>query len=115
MHLRIYCCRCFGLLFTYPFNNSSARIKAAGKTTPNIIPCFMSPPKTSAIVPTRVGPAAQPKSPPKASKANIAVPPLLAYAAATENVPGHIIPTEKPTIPHPVKDNHGKGDSEIIR
>lgn len=101
--------------FTYLFIMISAIIKATGKTTPKIIPRFMSPSKTPVMDPTKVGPAAQPKSPPKASKANIAVPPLLAFAAATEKVPGHIIPTENPTNPHPISDNHGDGDSEITR
>ena len=52
--------------------------------------------KLSVIIPKTVGPTEQPKSPAKASSANIAVEPPLKIGVATEKTPGHIIPTVKP-------------------
>ena len=66
-------------------------------------------------IPTRVGPALQPTSPARANNANINVPPFLIPAADILNVPGHIIPTEKPQIAQPIKLSIGHGDNEIIR
>ena len=49
--------------------------------------------------PTSVGPPEQPKSPARASRANITVPPRFNAADALLNVPGQRIPTENPQIP----------------
>ena len=46
--------------------------------------------------PARVGPPEQPRSPARASKANMAVPPRGIMEEALLKVPGHRIPTEKP-------------------
>lgn len=73
------------------------------------IPVFIFPPAMSDTVPTRVGPDEHPKSPARASKANIAVPPLRREAAALLKVPGHIIPTEAPHKAHPIRLRIGEG------
>lgn len=58
-----------------------------GTIIPNASPTCKSPPKTSAIAPTAVGPAIQPTSPAKASSAKSAVPPFGILAEAKEKVP----------------------------
>ena len=65
--------------------------------------------------PTNVGPPEQPKSPARASSANIAVPPFRMDADALLKLPGHIIPTDKPQIAHPTSDKKGVGAKEIQR
>ena len=57
--------------------------------------------------PASVGPPEQPTSPARASMANIAVPPLRIVADALLNVPGHIMPTEKPHTAHPISPTAG--------
>ena len=42
-------------------------------------------------------------APARASSANIAVPPVRIHAEALLNVPGHIMPTEKPHIAQPIR------------
>lgn len=64
-------------------------------------------------MPTKVGPPEQPMSPPSASIAKRAVPPVGMDFEARENVPGQRIPTEKPQIPQPTSDNAGTGASAI--
>ena len=49
-----------------------------------------------AIIPTTVGPLEHPKSPAKAIKAYMAVPPPGSFSAAKLKVPGQKIPTVKP-------------------
>ena len=65
--------------------------------------------------PTILGPAVQPRSPPSASSANIAVPPLVSIADEIEKVPGHIIPTQNPQIEQPISDSAGIGESDTIK
>ncbi len=60
------------------------------------MPAFKSFPERPDISPANVGPAEQPRSPARASKANIAVPPPRMRAEARLNVPGQKIPTAKP-------------------
>ena len=77
------------------------------------IPIFRLSPAKSDTKPTKVGPTEHPKSPPKASKANNAVPAFGKAAAALLKVPGHIIPTEKPLIAQANKLKIGLGKREI--
>ena len=57
-------------------------ISVIGKIIAVKMPTFIFPLAISDIAPTRDGPEEQPKSPARASKANIAVPPLRRDAAA---------------------------------
>ena len=59
------------------------------------------------IKPTSVGPPEQPRSPASAISANIAVPPAGSALTPVENAPGHIMPTEKPHTPQPIKPSTG--------
>lgn len=58
--------------------------------------------------PARVGPPEQPRSPARASKANMAVPPRGIMEEALLKVPGQRIPTEKPHSPHPIRPRTGR-------
>ena len=64
-------------------------------------------PRMLEICPTIVGPTAQPISPAKANRANMAVPPPGQVFEARENVPGHIIPTLKPHRLQPSRERIG--------
>ena len=64
-------------------------------------------------IPTNVGPPEQPISPPNASNANMAVPPLGKAADALLKVPGHMIPTESPQTAQAIRFNSGIGNNEI--
>ena len=75
-----------------------------GNTIADSIPFFRSSPKEAEMNPTRVGPLQHPISPPKASRANMAVPPVGMPSDDNEYTPGHIIPTEKPQSPQPIKE-----------
>ena len=81
----------------------------AGNTMAVKMPVFM-PPGREEAKPTRVGPAEQPRSPPNASRANMAVPPARREAEALLKVPGHMIPTEKPHSPQPARLSAGQGE-----
>ena len=61
------------------------------------------------IYPRNEGPPVQPKSPARASNANIAVPPLLIEADARLNVPGHKIATDIPQSAKPTNEKRGIG------
>ena len=74
--------------------------RSAGKITAKRIPIFKLSLNLLEIIPTKVGPAEQPKSPPRARSANIAVPPLVIAADALLKLPGHIMPTDSPLIAH---------------
>ena len=65
--------------------------------------------------PTRLGPALHPRSPPSASSANIAVPPVGNLSDEILMVPGHIIPTEKPQTIQPIKPAIGFDETEASR
>ena len=54
------------------------------------------------IRPTVPGPIEPPKSPAIARSANIAVPPAGNFFDVMLKVPGHMMPTEKPHIIHPI-------------
>ena len=58
-----------------------------GKIIPAKIPIFRLSPKAPDTIPTNVGPPEQPISPPNASNANMAVPPLGKAADALLKVP----------------------------
>ena len=57
--------------------------------------------------PTIPGPMLPPRSPAMARSANIAVPPAGNFLDEILNVPGHMIPTEKPHRIHPVSPTTG--------
>ena len=78
-----------------------------GKITAAKTPFLIFSFKRLVAKPTTVGPKEQPKSPARASIANIAVPPLGKLSEASENEPGHITPTEKPHKAHPTNDKTG--------
>ena len=86
-----------------------------GNTIPARIPSFRFSDSILETAPTSVGPPEHPRSPASASNANNAVPPFLIEADAILNVPGHMIPTDNPQIPQPIKEKIGDGDKEIIR
>ena len=67
-----------------------------GKRIAKRIPDLRLPSFAEETKPTRVGPRVQPMSPPRASRANIAVPPRERTDDAVLNVPGHIMPTANP-------------------
>ena len=71
------------------------------------------PPAALETSPERVGPPPHPRSPARASRANIAVPPPRIVADALLNVPGHIMPTEKPVIAHPIRFIAGTGTNAM--
>ena len=65
------------------------------------------------ICPTTVGPTEQPISPPRANKANMVVPPFGREDEAVLNVPGHIIPTERPQAAHAIRLSCGMGSKDM--
>ena len=67
------------------------------------IPCFKFPPIRSVAMPTTLGPLPQPRSPARAKKANMAVPPRRMDLAPMEKQPGHMIPTERPHRAQPAR------------
>ena len=79
------------------------------------IPFRRLSPKVLAAKPTTAGPPLQPKSPASASRAKSVVPPLGIEALAILKLPGHIIPTDNPQIPHPIRLNAGEGAKEVKR
>lgn len=78
-------------------------------------PALRSLLNTDATLPVTYGPREQPKSPEKANNANNAVPPYLICFDANENVPGHIIPTEKPHNAQPTNPIIADEDKEAKR
>lgn len=78
-------------------------------------PALRLPPTKLEIPPTIAGLAVAPKSPAKAKKANIAVPPLGHFCDEMLIVPGHIIPTESPQSAHPANPIMGMEDKDAIR
>ena len=82
---------------------------------PTRIPWRRSPPAWPDTKPATAGPTAQPKSPPRASRANIGVPPFLMVFEAMEKVPGQKIPTEKPQIPQAMRATAALGAKAITR
>ena len=82
-------------------------ISNMGKITAAKPPFLIFSSKRLVAKPTTVGPKEQPKSPARASIANIAVPPLGKLSEASENEPGHITPTEKPQKAQPAREKAG--------
>ena len=68
----------------------------------------MLPPKSCEILPTSAGPAAAPRSPARARKANRAVPPFGSFDEEILMEPGHMMPTEKPHSIQPARPIAGK-------
>ena len=101
------------LVFNF-FITNKAIIRSTGKITAAKTPRLISSFKISVATPTIVGPNEQPKSPARARKANIAVPPLGKVSEARENAPGHITPTEKPHIAQPNNENAGFPEKDAI-
>lgn len=66
-------------------------------------------------MPTIKGPKEHPASPAKASKANMAVPPLLYIFEERLNTEGHIIATDKPDTAHPINDKKAYGLNTVIK
>ena len=66
-------------------------------------PILRFSPVSAATLPTVTGPAVAPRSPAKARKANIAVPPPEHLREERLIVPGHIIPTASPQRAQPIK------------
>ena len=87
----------------------------AGKTTEQRMPKLSPLPEDSESIPTKEGPPEQPRSPASAKKANIAAPPPFSEAAAMLNVPGHMIPTENPQMPQPIRLSAAAGEREITK
>lgn len=79
------------------------------------IPACSVFPKALDTNPTRVGPEEHPRSPARASMANMTVPPRRIEAEALLNVPGHMIPTENPQMAQQISSMKGTGISEIPR
>ena len=89
--------------------------KVTGNKSPTPIPARILSPALCVTRPTIPGPMLPPRSPAIASKANIAVPPAGNLSDEILIVPGHIIPTEKPQIIHPIKPDIGFNDTEASR
>ena len=85
-----------------------------GNTIPAMSAYFSSRLVTPITAPTSDGPEVQPISPDKASRANIAVPPLGKLADATLSTPGQSIPTEMPHRAHPTRETIGQGEKDVI-
>ena len=100
---------------TFTFKIISPHTSMTGKIVAERSPVFRLPPATSETLPTIVGPAAAPKSPAKAKKANIAVPPLGHFCEDILIEPGHMIPTAKPQSAQPASPRMGRGDSEASK
>lgn len=80
----------------------------------NPIPNLIFPFVKDMTVPAKVGPLAHPRSPAKARRANINVPPFLIPDEARLNVPGQNIPTEKPAKPQARSVMVGSGTKMMI-
>ena len=89
-------------------------MRAAGKQIAARIPARSCPPARLETFPTRVGPREQPRSPARAKKANMAVPPFI-LAEARLNVPGQSMPTEKPQRAQPARPAGGQLQKAIKR
>ena len=86
------------------------RSSIVGKMIPAKIPNFIFPLAALETMPTKVGPLEHPISPANASKANIAVPPVGSETDALLKGPGHIMPTDRPQMAHPIKLRTGCGE-----
>ena len=100
------------LFFAHRKMPMSSRI---GKATPARMPSFRLSPRVPETKPTTVGPPPQPTSPPSASSANMAVPPLGSAEDALLKVPGHMMPTDRPHRAQNTRLSPGTGSSETPR
>ena len=89
--------------------------KMIGNAIAAKMPTFKFPPAAPDTNPTTVGPEEQPRSPASAKSANIAVPPRGRRLDALLNVPGHIMPTEKPQSAQPRMLKIGSDDKAVNR
>lgn len=86
-----------------------------GKRIPLRIPIFRLSPAMPETKPTSEGPLLHPRSPARARKANIAVPPEGIFLEARLKAPGHMTPTESPHSAHPIRLSSGAGDKAVKR
>ena len=107
----------YGKIYTSLFRIHATKLikRNTGNTTAASIPVFRLLLNILDTMPVSEGPAEHPRSPPRASSANITVPPLRSAADALLKLPGHIIPTERPHIAQPARFNTGEGTSDITR
>ena len=89
-------------------------IRITGKIIPDRIPAFILPAALETM-PASVGPPEQPRSPPKAIMANIAVPPLGTLSEHIEKTPGQRMPTEKPHKAQPISPKTADPESDASR
>ena len=83
-----------------------------GKAVPARSPVLRSPPAAWEMLPTMAGLVIAPKSPARAKKANIAVPPKGQCFEDMLIDPGHIIPTAKPQSAQPASPRKGSRDND---
>ena len=86
-----------------------------GKMVATNNPILRLPPAISENLPTIAGLTVAPKSPAKAKKANIAVPPRGHFCDEILMVPGHIIPTANPQRAHPANPNIEEADKDASK
>ena len=103
---------CFTFSLTFSLRESNPKVKITGKTVAKSNPVLRLPPAISESLPTIAGLTVAPKSPAKAKKANIAVPPPGHFCDEILSVPGHIIPTESPQTPQAIRLSNGFGNSD---
>lgn len=95
--------------------------RITGKNTEKPSPVFI-PDDSSAplavtkiqIIPAMKGPDAQPRSPARAIRLYIAVPPDLYFAAASENVPGHMTATDNQHSAQAESDRAGTSEKATM-
>ena len=78
-------------------------------------PAFRLSPKNDEMVPTDTGPSPQPKSPGRASSANIAVPPSGTATEAVLKTPAQRMPAAQPQRAHPASAKAGCGAKTAVR
>ena len=92
-----------------------ATISSIGKTIPASIPAFILSFAFCVKMPITLGPIDAPRSPPIASKANRAVPPMGIRAEEMLIEPGHMIPTENPQRIQPSSPKIGREEIAVIK
>ena len=90
-------------------------VKIIGNTVAISNPVLRLPPAISENLPTMVGLTVAPKSPAKAKKANMAVPPLGHFCDEILIVPGHMIPTASPQSAQPAKPSIDDADNDASK
>ena len=95
--------------------NINPIVKMIGNTVAVSKPILRLPPAISENLPTIAGLTAAPKSPARAKKANIAVPPLGHFCEEMLIVPGHMIPTVNPQRAHPARPKTEDADNDAKR